>query len=115
MKGIFSRGFGRLSGARSSVAYLPLGLLLGLLPCGPVYTGLVASARAGMTGQTALEGFLSGMVLMLAFGIGTLPSLLFIGKLASLGWLKSRESVYKIGSVLMILVGIYFVVNGIFY
>ena len=113
--GVLSKWFRRLSAAKSPMVYLPLGLLLGFLPCGPVYTALVASARAGMNAQTAFQAFLSGMVLMLAFGIGTFPSLLLVGKLAGLRWITSRPLIYKIGSVLMIFVGIYFIIQGIRY
>jgi uncharacterized protein len=113
--GVLSRAFGRLSDARSPILYLPLGLLLGLLPCGPVYTVLIASARAGMSAESALQAFLSGMGLMVAFGVGTLPALLLVGKLAGLAWLKSRPLIYKISSVLMVLVGVYFIIQGIRY
>jgi len=112
---VLSNWFRRLSAAKSPVVYLPLGLLLGLLPCGPVYTALIASARAGMEAQTTLQGFFSGMGLMLAFGTGTVPSLLLVGKLAGLGWIRSRHVIYKISSVLMVLVGIYFIIQGIRY
>jgi sulfite exporter TauE/SafE len=112
---VFSKWFHRLSAAKSPIVYLPLGLLLGLLPCGPVYTALIASARAGMAADNFLQSFLSGMGLMLAFGIGTVPALLVVGKLAGLGWIKSRQKIYKISSVLMILVGIYFIIQGIRY
>jgi sulfite exporter TauE/SafE len=112
---LFSKGFHRLSASKSPVIYLPLGLLLGLLPCGPVYTVLIASARAGMNAQTPVQGFLQGAVLMLAFGIGTIPSLLTVGKLAGLGWLKSRALIYRMSSVFMVLVGIYFIIQGIRY
>jgi sulfite exporter TauE/SafE len=113
--GVFSKWFHKLSAAKSPVVYLPLGLLLGLLPCGPVYTALIASARAGMAAQTALQGFLSGVGLMLAFGMGTVAPLLLIGKLAGLRWMKSREVIYRISSLLMILVGVYFIFQGICY
>jgi hypothetical protein len=112
---VLSKWFRRLSAAKSSIVYLPLGFLLGLLPCGPVYTVLIASARAGMNEQTAFQGFLSGMGLMLAFGVGTVPSLLLVGKLAGLGWIKARPLIYKISSVFMVLVGIYFIIQGIRY
>ena len=111
----FSKCFHRLSASRTPLVYLLLGLLLGLLPCGPVYTVLIASARAGMNEQTAFQGFLSGMGLMLAFGVGTVPSLLLVGKLAGLGWIKARPLIYKISSVFMVLVGIYFIIQGIRY
>ena len=112
---VFSKGFNRLSSAESSAVYLPLGLLLGLLPCGPVYTVLIASARAGMNEPTSFQGFLSGMGLMLAFGVGTIPSLLLVGKLAGLGWIKNRLLIYRISSLLMIVAGICFIIQGILY
>jgi hypothetical protein len=68
-----------------------------------------------MGAESALQAFLSGMGLMVAFGMGTLPALLLVGKLAGLGWLKSRPLIYKISSVLMVLVGVYFIIQGIRY
>ena len=46
--GVITKGFKKMSNSDSMLAYLPLGLLLGLLPCGPVYTALVSVARTGM-------------------------------------------------------------------
>jgi hypothetical protein len=80
-----------------------------------VYTALIAAARAGMGAASALDGFFSGMGLMVAFGIGTVPALLLVGKLAGFGWLKSRSLIYKISSALMVLVGVYFIIQGIRY
>ncbi len=114
-KGIINRGFRKLSGVRSTAIYLPTGLLLGLLPCGPVYTALIAASRVGMEIQNPLKAVLSGMGLMLFFGIGTIPALLLVARLVSMGWLRSREMIYKIGALFMIVIGIYFVVEGIRY
>ncbi|MBW2671060.1 MAG: sulfite exporter TauE/SafE family protein [Deltaproteobacteria bacterium] len=112
-EGVIRRGFRKLSGIQSTAAFLPLGMLLGLLPCGPVYTALVAAARAGMEIQNSFKAVLAGMGLMAVFGIGTIPALLMVARLTGMGWLRSRDMIYKIGSVLMIAVGIYFVVQGI--
>jgi len=114
-QGVLSRGFRKLSEARSTGTYYPLGMLLGLLPCGPVYTALLAAARAGMETQSTLEGLLIGAGLMLSFGLGTVVALLLIAKLANLGWLKRRDVIYKISSVLMVIVGVYFVIRAIRY
>ena len=53
-----------------SSAYV-VGLVWGWLPCGLVYTGLIYSASAG----SALQGGL----LMLFFGLGTLPAMFLMG------------------------------------
>jgi len=54
---------------------IPLGFLWGWLPCGMVYTILIMS----LSSASALEGAL----LMLAFGLGTLPNLLAMGIVAT--------------------------------
>ena len=114
-QGFLSKGFKRLSTNKSPFAYYPVGLLLGLLPCGPVYAALIAAAGAGMEATHSAQGILVGAGLMLGFGMGTVPALLIIGKLAGLNWLKSRKIIYEIGAVLMIVVGIYFVIKGLRY
>jgi uncharacterized protein len=112
---MITKGFRKLSGSGSILAFFPLGLLLGLLPCGPVYTALVSVARAGMEVKRPLDGFYMGAGLMLSFGLGTLPALILIAKLTDLKWLKFREAIYKVGSILMVFVGGYFVIRGIQY
>ena len=111
--GIISKGYGKLLNLQSTLIYLPLGLLLGLLPCGPVYTALLGSARAGMEAGSTQHGVLTGMGLMAAFGLGTVPALYLAAKLADMGWLKSRAIIYKAGAVLMIFVGFIFIIKAI--
>lgn len=60
---------------RSPGAALVVGSVWGWLPCGLVYSVLIMALSAG--------GPLEGMLLMLAFGLGTLPTLLASGLLAS--------------------------------
>ena len=111
--GVISKGFGKLLKIQSTLIYLPLGLLLGLLPCGPVYTALLGAGRAGMDAASTHHGVLAGMGLMAVFGLGTVPALFLVAKLADLGWIKSRAIIYKIGAVLMIIVGLLFVIKAI--
>jgi len=80
-----------------------------------VYTALITAARAGMEIQSPFKAFFIGMGLMVSFGLGTIPSLLLVAGLTDMKWLRSREVIYKIGSVLMIAVGIYFAIKGIRY
>ena len=113
--GFVAKGFKRLSQSKSTVAYFPVGLLLGLLPCGPVYTALLAAAGVGMNAAGSLQGIIKGMAVMLFFGVGTIPALFLVAKLVDMGWLKKRELIYRIGAALMIIVGIYLIVKGIQY
>lgn len=79
---------------------LPLGLLWGWLPCGLVYSALTWSAVSGSA--------LNGAVLMLAFGIGTLPSMLLVGVGASyINRLKNSVYFRQTGAVLLLSYGIY--------
>lgn len=64
----FSR---RFLPARTLAQAFPLGLLWGWLPCGLVYSALATALTAGSAGK--------GGLLMLAFGLGTLPNLLLAG------------------------------------
>jgi sulfite exporter TauE/SafE len=68
-----------------------------------------------MEATSAPEGILKGAYLMLAFGLGTVPALFLVARLAGLGWLKSKEVIYRMSSVLMMGVGVYFVIKGIRY
>jgi sulfite exporter TauE/SafE len=68
-----------------------------------------------MEATNIFEGIFSGIGLMVAFGLGTVPALLLITKIADWGIAKYQQAIYKIGSVLMIALGIYFVVNAINY
>jgi len=114
-RGIVSRAFKGLSTPRSAIGYYPLGLVLGLLPCGPVYTALIGAARAGMEAEGPSGAILRGACLMLAFGLGTVPALFLVARLSDLRWIKSRDRVYQLGSILMLGVGVYFVIRGIRY
>jgi len=54
---------------------IPLGFLWGWLPCGLVYTALIWTLSSG--------GAIQGALIMLAFGLGTLPNLLAMGVIAT--------------------------------
>ncbi|MGD9903910.1 MAG: sulfite exporter TauE/SafE family protein [Vicinamibacterales bacterium] len=71
-----SRGLSRLTtrlGARMPGHPLAVGLVLGLLPCGLLYTAVVAAMARG--------GALDGAVALAAFGAGTTPALLGVAML----------------------------------
>jgi sulfite exporter TauE/SafE len=77
-----------------------LGLVWGWLPCGLVYTAVAWSLTTGNWQQGAL--------LMLGFGLGTLPMLLVMGNTASsLRLILKRQSVRTASGIAIILLGIY--------
>lgn len=110
-----SKVYQRIFASQSQLVYFPLGLLLGLLPCGPVYTALVAVARSTMETEGTVRAAAWGATLMLTYGAGTVPALLIVGKLADMGWVKRRALVERLGAILMIAIGIYFTIKGIRY
>lgn len=84
---------------RSIQQAIPLGFLWGWLPCGLVYTALTWTLTTG----SALEGGL----IMLAFGLGTLPNLLAMGILAERlsRWVRN-PTVRLVSGLLVVLLGI---------
>lgn len=76
-----------------------LGLLWGWLPCGLVYSALVWTVSAG--------GAVQGALLMLAFGLGTLPNLLLMGVAAAQlnRWIR-RPAVRAVAGGLVVLFGL---------
>ena len=111
--GWIAKRFSKLINVKSTFIFLPLGLMLGLLPCGPVYTALLGAARTGMEVNALYQSVFGGMGLMAAFGIGTVLPLFLVAKLADMGWLKSRNFIYRFGAFFMIIVGIIFIVKAI--
>lgn len=90
----------RLLPVRSAPRALLLGGLWGWLPCGLVYSTLLWAASQGDAVDSAL--------LMLAFGLGTLPVLLATGLAAErLTALLRRRGVRIAGGVLVILFGLW--------
>ena len=83
-----------------------LGLLWGWLPCGLVYA-VVAWA---LTAQNALEG----AMLMLGFGIGTLPAMLIAGNAMRYfgAWIRSPW-VRTSAGVMIIAFGVYSAISGL--
>ncbi|MDO3377507.1 sulfite exporter TauE/SafE family protein [Geoalkalibacter halelectricus] len=81
------------------LAALPLGLVFGLLPCGLLYAVALAATQSADPGRGAL--------LMLAFGLGTVPALLLVGSAAA--WLgrRGRRWMMRAAGVIVALMGFY--------
>ena len=97
MRGLFGR--------HTFVSTLALGILWGFLPCGLVFAMLVLSART----QTVWGGALT----MLAFGLGTLPTLLGFGLAANLLSPKLRGRLQIFAAVLILLFAFQTILRGL--
>ncbi|MDP3033077.1 MAG: sulfite exporter TauE/SafE family protein [Rhodocyclaceae bacterium] len=83
---------------------LPLGFLWGWLPCGLVYSALTTALASGSARDGAL--------LMLAFGLGTLPNLLLAGLLLARFRRFAQARVTRVVSGLLVLgYGLYGLAN----
>jgi hypothetical protein len=85
---------------RGPVHALLLGMVWGWLPCGLVYTALIWALSSG--------GPLQGGLLLLSFGLGTLPNLLAMGLIAGrIAAFTRRLAVRRAAGVLVVLFGVY--------
>ena len=85
---------------RTPLQAFGIGLVWGWLPCGLVYSALIWAMGAGGAGKGAL--------LMLSFGLGTLPALLALGTAAAaLAGFARRPLVRQLAGLLVVAFGIY--------
>lgn len=85
---------------RNPLQALGLGVIWGWLPCGLVYAVVAWSLTTGDIQQSAM--------LMLGFGLGTLPTLLLMGSAAAqLKHLFQRQVVRTTAGVIIIVFGVY--------
>ncbi|HMK61296.1 MAG TPA: sulfite exporter TauE/SafE family protein [Dissulfurispiraceae bacterium] len=85
--------------------YFPMGLVLGFIPCGLLYTSLIAAAGAGAAAGSRVEGLLRGAAMLMLFGLGTTPALFLVGRLSSIMSVKFRGRLYRLAGGLMIITG----------
>ncbi len=94
-----------LFGKRSFWSTLTLGILWGFLPCGLVFAMLVLAARVGT--------FWGGALTMLAFGLGTVPTLVGFGLAANLLSPKLRGGLQSFAAILLMLFAVQTVLRGL--
>ncbi len=95
---------GKLLSNLSSGNIFLYGLVLGFIPCGLVY---IAGAQA-ITSESPTQGIL----VMMVFGLGTIPALFLLGMGAQYFNIKFRQRIIKIAAVLVMLFGLITVVKG---
>lgn len=101
-----------LFGAQGAGACFPLGLFLGFLPCGPVYTVLLAAARDGMEAGSGPHGFLRGAATAVLFGIGTVPALFLFGEAARRLGAAMRARLFRASGALLAALGVLYALRG---
>jgi sulfite exporter TauE/SafE len=100
-----ARGFAQVMRLPKPIRALPLGGLLGFLPCGLIYAMLGKAASSGSA--------IYGAFVMLAFGLGTVPALLLVAFFADLFSLSLREKLVRASGVLLSLLGAITLYRGI--
>jgi len=95
---------GRLLSAQGRSSKMVLGMAVGFLPCGLSWAMIVKAA----TTQNPLAGFL----IMVAFGLGTVPALFLPGLSASLLSLESRLVGERLAALSVIAMGLILVSKG---
>jgi sulfite exporter TauE/SafE len=88
----------RLLPIRSPFRAVPLGMLWGWLPCGLVYSALALAAASGSA--------IGGGLVMLAFGLGTLPSMLGAGLATTRVRSLTGPRMRVVAGVLVLLLGV---------
>lgn len=88
--------FRKLPPALSS---LPLGIIMGFLPCGFLYAMIIVAGQSNRT--------MNGVMMMLAFGLGTLPTLFLFGSTAHLLTAKMRTRMLRLAGLIIALMGAY--------
>ncbi len=101
---LISKNIGRVLKSEMPFKPLFLGLLNGFLPCGMVYIALMNAILGGHPYTSALA--------MMAFGIGTLPSMIAIGFMANRITNEMRRKMNKAIPYMLTLVGLLIVLRG---
>ncbi len=99
------RGMQRLFQEKNNRALLLIGIFNGLLPCGLVYL-----AVAGAIGTA---DFLTSVLYMALFGLGTFPLLMVISLMGNIVSQAVRKQINKAVPVVVVLIGILFILRGL--
>ncbi len=95
----------RLASRTMALGTFPLGLLLGLMPCGPLYAMEINAAGTGNVGQ--------GMLMMLAFGLGTVPMLFGFGLVSSAVGRRLPRRLFQAAALVVVLLGFLTLLRGV--
>lgn len=97
--------FKRVLNSKSNFSFFTLGMLNGLLPCGFVYFFAITAASTASP--------LYGALVMVIFGLSTIPAMFSLGFLASLSSATNfRNMMMSLSSFAVILYGVYTLYDG---
>ena len=101
----YQNSFRKLISSNTLGSFYVLGMLNGLLPCGFVYFFAITAASTAST--------LWGAVVMLVFGLSTVPALFSLGFFVGIFKQTSyRVLIMQIAAIFVVLFGIYVMYNG---
>lgn len=95
----------QLAGRPGALSTYPLGLLLGLMPCGPLYAMEINAAASGNPAR--------GMLTMLAFGLGTVPTLFAFGLLSTTVGHRLPRQFFQAAAAVVVLLGVLTLLKGL--
>lgn len=95
---IFAEPLRKAISGDSSFAFLPIGLMLGFLPCGLIYGPLAVAAANGNP--------LRGGLMMLALGLGTVPILMLFGSATGAVSAVFRSIMFRVLGLLIAAIGL---------
>jgi sulfite exporter TauE/SafE len=98
-------GLGRRFSVKSYGSLFTIGILNGLLPCGPVYIAVFMAI--------ATNNAIIGAIGMIIFGLGTIPALLTLSIISNTIGTRIKKMVTKIIPYIIILLGILFILRGL--
>lgn len=81
------------------------GLMTGFLPCGLVYSFLALSASSGHV--------VRGILIMLCFGLGTVPVMMITGAGLSVATINIRRNLLRIAAISVLVTGLMTTVRGV--
>jgi sulfite exporter TauE/SafE len=90
---------------KTPASFLITGLVLGFLPCGLSYAAFIRALPSG--------GLMEGMLLVLMFGLGTVPGLLLVGTGASQLFRRYRRQSDLASGIIMIGMGAWIAVKAL--
>ena len=98
-------GLRKLFSTKTFASLFFIGLLNGLLPCGPLYSALIISTGTGHISDSVM--------FMIMFGLGTMPLLLLVTIIGNFISIKVRNKISKSLPVLIFIIGVLFILRGL--